>query len=340
MTPESGPPSPRPAGHPPRPLPDRLYAAFGPLGFGTAQFGNLGGEIDAATCLDAVDAAWDQGVRYFDTAPHYGLGLSETRLGRALAGRPEGSYAVSTKVGRLLRPNPRPTGSDRAEGFHVADTLTREHDLSADGVHRGLEESLERLGTDSVDIVWIHDPEETDGGEALSGAVPALERLRDEGAIAAWGVGSKDPAAIKYFVDRAAPDLVMLAGRYTLLEQERVGLMSACLDRGVGVVAAGAFNSGLLARDRPPDDAWYEYAPAPPRVVERARVLAAVAREHGVSLPQAALAFPRRHPAVVNVTVGMPTRGQVAKNLALTGADIPEEFWTDLRARGLTKEDK
>lgn len=322
-------------------LPERIRAAFGNLGFGAAQFGNLGLEISDQDSFDAVAAAWERGLRYFDTAPHYGLGLSEERLGRALAGRPRESCVVSTKVGRLLRPNPRPTGTDVAQGFSVPDALTRVRDFTADGVHRSLAESLERLGTDRVDILWIHDPEEPEdrSDEALSGTVPALERLRDEGTISAWGVGSKDASMVKRFVDRAAPDLVMLAGRYTLLEQEQLGLMSACLDRGVGVVAVGVFNSGLLVQDVPPADAWYDYAPAPPQVLERARALASVAREHGVSLPQAALAFPRRHPAVVNTNVGMRSREHVATNLSLLENEVPEEFWTDLRSRGLLQED-
>ncbi|MBB4932316.1 D-threo-aldose 1-dehydrogenase [Lipingzhangella halophila] len=322
-------------------LPERIGSAFGQLGFGTAQFGNLGCEVDEQTCHDAVAAAWEHGLRYFDTAPHYGLGLSEQRLGRALTGWPRERYVVSTKVGRLLRPNTRPTGTDLDQGYAVSDSLTRERDFSAGGVRKSLAESLERLGLDRVDIVWLHDPEEPDDrfDEAIRGAVPALDQLRDEGVISAWGVGSKDPSMIKRFVDASDPDLVMVAGRYTLLEQETVGLMSACRERGVGVVAVGVFNSGLLAQDEPPADAWYEYAPAPPHVVARARALASVAREHGVSLPRAALTFPRRHPAVVNVTAGMRSREHVARNRALSTNDVPDEFWADLRARGLLEED-
>ncbi len=323
-------------------LPENVRTAFDQLGFGTAQFGNLGREVDEHTCVDAVDAAWDRGLRYFDTAPHYGLGQSERRLGRALASRPRDDYVVSTKAGRLLRPNPHPTGSDSDEGYLVPDTLRRERDFTADGVRRCLSESLERLGLDRVDIVWLHDPEEPEDrfDEAASGAVPALERLRDEGVISAWGVGSKDPSMIRRFVDNCDPDLVMVAGRYTLLERETVGLMSACRDQGVGVVAVGVFNSGLLARDEPPTDAWYEYAPAPPHVVARARALAQVAHEYGVSLPQAALAFPRRHPAVVNVNAGMRSREHVERNTALVTQGVPDDFWAELRARGVLTEDE
>lgn len=323
-------------------LPVKLRTAFSRLGIGTAQFGNMGRVVSDQDCQAAVDTAWDQGLRFFDTAPHYGLGLSEQRLGRALRDRPGDERVISTKVGRLLRPNPTPKGSDSDNGFHVPDELTRVRDYTADGVHRSLEESLDRLGLDSVDILWIHDPEEPEDrfDEALAGAVPALNQLREEGVISAWGIGSKDPAMLRRFVDHADPDLIMLAGRYTLLEQEQQGLMSACLAHDVGVVAVGIFNSGLLAREEPAADAWYEYGPAPAPMLQRARALAGVAREHGVSLPGAALAFPARHPAVVNVMAGVRSPAHVERNLALCTAEVPEEFWHDLQARGLLKEEQ
>lgn len=321
-------------------LPETLRAAFSTLGFGTAQFGNMGREVDERDCLDALETGWNAGLRFFDTAPHYGLGLSEKRLGQFLQNRPRESYVLSTKVGRLLRPNPQPTGSDAVNGFMVSDELARVRDYTAEGVRCSLEASLDRLGVDFVDILWIHDPEEpTDRfDEAIAGAVPELNRLRDEGVISAWGVGSKDPAMLRRFVDQAGPDLVMLAGRYTLLEQEREGLMAACHEQGVGVVAVGIFNSGLLARPKPAEDAWYEYGPAPEWALDRARGLAVVASEHGVSLPEAALQFPWRHPAVVNVMAGMRTPAHVKSNLELATAKIPEAFWNDLQARGLLKE--
>lgn len=323
-----------------RRLPAKLRRAFDGLGVGAAQFGNMGKVTPERDCLAAVDTAWEKGLRFFDTAPHYGLGLSEQRLGKALKGRSPEDYVVSTKVGRLLTCNPLPLGSDEANGFHVPDDLIRVRDYTAEGVRQSLEASLERLEMASVDILWIHDPEEpTDRfEEALAGAVPELNRLRDQGRIAAWGVGSKDANMLKRFVDQASPDLIMLAGRYTLLEQERVGLMSACLGKQVGVVAVGVFNSGLLARDEPPADAWYEYGQAPESVLERARELAKVARAHDVRLPAAALAFPWRHPAVVNVMAGMRSSEQVKRNHALASSDIPEAFWSELQARGLVKE--
>lgn len=321
-------------------LPQKLHEPFQRLGFGAAQFGNLGRETGDDECAGAIDEAWARGLRYFDTAPHYGLGLSERRLGEALSQRSRDSYVLSTKVGRLLRPNPEPQGSDAENGFHVPDTYQRLRDYTYDGVMRSLEESLGRLGTDRVDILWIHDPEEpTDRSEeALAGAVGALNRLRDEGTISAWGVGSKDAATMMTFVEHAAPDLLMVAGRYTLLEQHHE-LMATCLKHQVGVVAAGIFNSGLLAKDEPADDAWYEYGAAPAPQLARARQLAEACREHGLTLPAAALTFPHRHPAVVNVIAGMRNASQVERNTSLYAAQIPEEFWTDLQARGLLKED-
>lgn len=321
-------------------LPEKFRTAFATLGFGTAQFGNMGREVDEKECLNALEVGWNAGLRFFDTAPHYGLGLSEKRLGQFLRSRPRDAYVLSTKVGRLLRINPRPQGSDAANGFMVPDDLVRERDYSAAGVRQSLEESLDRLGVDAVDILWIHDPEEpTDRfDEALAGAVPELNRLRSEGIISAWGVGSKDPVMLRRFVEQASPDLIMLAGRYTLFEQERYGLMAACHEKGVGVVAVGVFNSGLLAQQQPSKEAWYEYGPAPDWALDRVRRLAAVGSEHRVSLPAAALKFPLRHPAVINVMAGMRTPYHVTSNLELAAAEIPETFWNDLKAQGLIKE--
>lgn len=318
-----------------------LSVGFSTLGFGAAQFGNLGRKVSDTDCARAVEAAWASGLRYFDTAPHYGLGLSERRLGEALRERPRSEFIVSTKVGRLLKPNSKPSGSDADNGFIVADDLTRVRDYTGDGVLQSVEESLERLNLETIDILWIHDPEEPTNcsEEALRGAVPALNRLRDEGLIKAWGVGSKDASVLREFAENAHPDLLMIAGRYTLLEQEQVGLMRTCTRLGIGVVAVGVFNSGLLAQRSPSDDAWYEYGPAPRPILDRARRLAEAAEDHGITLPGAALAFPYRHPAVVNVTVGMRNPEQIHRNVQLRATPIPEDFWLDLEARGLLKEE-
>lgn len=317
--------------------PSSWDAAFAHLGFGAAQLGNLYREVDDETARRAVDAAWDAGLRYFDTAPHYGLGLSERRLGAALRERPRDEYVLSTKVGRLLRPNPHPTADDLANAFAVPGDLTRVRDYSSDGVLTSLEESLQRLGLDRIDIVWIHDPEEPDDRfeECMVGAVPALEQLREAGHIGAWGVGSKDAEMVKRFVEHARPDLVMLAGRHTLLEQEGIGLVNACRERGAGIVDVGVFNSGLLARPRPSEDARYEYDAAPAALVERAHAIADVCERHGVTLPQAAIAYPRLEPAVVNVCLGMRTADHVASNVQLAETPVPQALWDELNEVGL-----
>lgn len=313
-----------------------LSAAFASLGVGTAQFGNLYRATDEGTCRQTVDAAWAGGLRYFDTAPHYGLGLSERRLGAALQPYPRDSYVLSTKVGRLLRPNPAPRGSDLEDGgFDVDDELTRVYDYSAAGVRTSLSESLTRLGLDRVDIVWIHDPDSVDAvDEALTDAAPELERWQREGTIRAWGVGSNDARAVQRFVEESTPDLVMLAGRLTLLEQDSE-LAAACLRRGVGIVNVGVFNSGLLSAPHPDASAHYNYAAVPADVLGGAQAIAKICDRWRVSLPAAALAFSRRHPAVVNTTVGMRTPDHVASNLRLAATSIPDGLWRDLQAAGL-----
>jgi D-threo-aldose 1-dehydrogenase len=304
------------------------------LGFGGAPIGNLYRQVPEQEALDAVAAAWEGGVRYFDTAPHYGLGLSERRLGAALAGQDRDSYVLSTKVGRLLRPNPSPQGTD-TEGFDVPDDIHRVRDYSRDGVLRSIEESLQRLGTDRIDIVYIHDPDDY-WTEAVEGAAPTLSALRDEGVIGAWGAGMNQSEMLHRFVTETDIDVVMLAGRYTLLEQGAArDLLPACSERGVGVVNVGVFNSGLLSKERPAANATYNYAPAPQELLDRANLLADICESHGTTLPAAALHFPYRHPAVTSVVLGMRTPAQVKQNLDLAAQSIPDELWTDLHERGL-----
>lgn len=306
---------------------------LGALGFGTAPIGNLYREVPQAEALGAVETAWQRGIRHFDTAPHYGLGLAERRLGEALSGKPRDAYLLSSKVGRLLRPNPAPQGGD-TEGFAVPDDLTRIFDYSRDGVLRSIEESLVRLNTDRLDVVYIHDPDEH-WDEAIAGAVPALSELRDQGVIGAYGAGMNQSAMLERFVREADVDLVMLAGRYTLLEQAGArNLITACRERGVGIVDVGVFNSGLLSKDRPAPDATYNYAPAPPAMLQRANALADLAEKHGTTLPAAALAFPYREPAVVSVILGMRTPEQVEQNVLLSDAVVPEQFWQEAAAAG------
>jgi D-threo-aldose 1-dehydrogenase len=302
------------------------------LGFGAAPVGNLYGPIGDDEARATIDAAWDSGVRYFDTAPHYGLGLSERRLGAALAGRPRAEVTVSPKVGRLLEPNPAPTGSDLAAGgFAVPDTLVRRPDYSGDGVRRSLEASLERLGLDRVDIVYVHDPDDHLDA-AIGEALPALAELRDQGVIAAIGAGMNSVAPLLRIVTEADVDAVMVAGRWTLVDRSAAPLLDVCAERGVSVVAAAPFNSGLLARPWPPDDAYFDYGPAPAPVLRHARALAEACERQGVTLPHAAMRFPLRHPAVASVVAGVRSPAQAESAAAWATTDLPEDAWRAIAA--------
>lgn len=304
------------------------------LGLGCAQFGNLYRAMPDATVDEIVDTAWAAGIRLFDTAPHYGLGLSEQRLGAALRRYPRDEYLISTKVGRLLRPNPAPTGAD-PDGFIVADTSMRVWDFSADGVRRSIDESLARLGHDRIDIAYIHDPDEH-FSEAVAGAVPALQQLRDEGVITGFGAGMNQAAMLARFVREADADIVMLAGRYTLLEQGALDdLFPAAKEHNAAVVIAGVYNSGLLASPRPPADAQYNYEDAPAELIARAHALADVCERHGVTLPAAAIQFPLQQPQVASVVVGASRPGHVTDALARYETEIPAALWADLEASGL-----
>ncbi|MFI6499293.1 aldo/keto reductase [Nonomuraea typhae] len=295
---------------------------FPDLGFGGAPIGNLFAAVSDEQARASVDAAWEAGVRLFDTAPHYGLGLSERRLGAALAGR-EG-YVLSTKVGRRLVP--APPGPDD-EGFDVVAAERRVWDFSRDGVRRSLEESLVRLGLDSVDVALIHDPDDH-VDQALSEAYPALAELRAEGVVKAVGLGMNQWQVPARFVAETDLDVVMLAGRYTLLDRSGLPLLDACAARGVKVLAAGVFNSGLLATDEP--GATFDYRPASAVLLERARAIAAACRRHGVTLPQAAMAFPARHAAVATVVLGARSADEVRRNAELWARPVPEELWAEL----------
>jgi D-threo-aldose 1-dehydrogenase len=300
------------------------------LGFGAAPIGNLHAAISDEDAARTVAAAWDGGVRYFDTAPHYGLGLSERRLGAALRGRPRDEYVVSTKVGRLLVDNPAPTGSDLAGGgFDVPDTLWRQRDYSADGVRRSLESSLSRLRLDHVDIVLVHDPEDF-LDDALGQAIPALVELREQGVIGAVGAGMNFWAPLRRIVTESDVDVVMVAGRWTLADRSAAPLLAASADRGVAVLAAAPFNSGLLAHPCPPEGALFDYAPAGADRLEQARRLAKACERHDDRLPHAATRFPLRHPAVASVVAGMRTDAHVRANVEWVIDDLPAELWADL----------
>jgi D-threo-aldose 1-dehydrogenase len=304
-----------------------------PFGLGCAQLGNLYRAISDETAADTVDTAWARGVRYFDTAPHYGLGLSERRLGAALRARPRDAYVLSTKVGRLLVPTTPASGRDD-QGFDVPATHHRVWDFSRDGVLRSLESSLERLGLDRVDVLFLHDPDDH-WRQAIDEGYPALAELRDQGVVDAIGVGMNEPDMPARFVRHTDVDLIMLAGRYTLLEQGALDLLALCEQRDVRLVAAGVFNSGLLATDRPRADATYDYGPVPADLLDRARRIAEVCQRHGSSVPAAALQFPLAHPAVASVVVGSGTAEQVHRNVDLMNATTPAAMWMELAESGL-----
>ncbi|MEU1514863.1 aldo/keto reductase [Streptomyces sp. NPDC005811] len=308
------------------------------LGFGASVIGNLYRVTPAHDAQAAIETAWDAGIRYFDTAPHYGLGLSERRLGAALRDRPRDTYVISSKVGRLLVPNERPAGID-PEGFVVRDDLRRQWDFSRDGVLRSIETTLERTGLDRLDIVYLHDPD-AHWRQASEEAMPALAELRDQGVIGAIGAGMNQSAMLARFLRETAADLVMLAGRYTLLDQSALDdVLPAAQELGKSVVAVGVFNSGLLSRDRPAEGMKYDYQDAPPALVARAQAIADVCAAHGTTLPAAAIAFPHTHPTVINVTLGMRTPEQVVRNVELQDQHIPQDLWDDLRAQGLIRSD-
>lgn len=324
------------------PLPDAgdpHAPALTRLGYGAANVGNLFRELTDDQAWTILDAAWDSGIRYFDTAPHYGLGLSERRLGAFLQTKPRDEFVISTKAGRLLRPNPDDDGGlDLAADFHVRTTLRREWDFSADGIRVSLDASLERLGLDRVDILYLHDPERHDLDLALREAFPALEQLRADGAVDAVGIGSMTAEALAAAVRGADLDLIMIAGRYTLLEQPAADeVLPACHARGTGVVAASVFNSGLLAKDEPSRDDRYEYGRMPEPLWERLQRVVAVCRAHDVPLPAAAVQFALREPAVRSVVVGGSRPEQLRRNAELMALPIPDAMWDDLAAEGLIR---
>ncbi|MGW2700132.1 aldo/keto reductase [Streptomyces sp. NPDC001340] len=308
------------------------------LGFGASVIGNLYRVTPADDATAAVDAAWEAGLRYFDTAPHYGLGLSERRLGAALQGRPRDEYVISSKVGRLLVPNEEPRGVD-TEGFVVRDDLRRQWDFSRDGVLRSIEDTLQRTGLDRLDIVYLHDPDDH-WRQAAEEAMPTLAELRDQGVIGAIGAGMNQSAMLARFLRETAADVVMLAGRYTLLDQSALDdVLPAARELGKSVVAVGVFNSGLLSRDRPTEGMKYDYQDAPPGLVVRARAIAEVCAAHGTTLPAAAIAFPHTHPSIINITLGMRNPEQVVRNVELHDQHVPDGLWDDLRAQGLIRSD-
>jgi D-threo-aldose 1-dehydrogenase len=324
---------PGPASHPPLPLRQlgRPGVAVTEISFGGAAIGNLFTAVTDDDARAAIDAAWDGGIRTFDTAPHYGLGLSERRLGAALRDRPRHEYVISTKVGRLLEPappGPGTVGGRDAEGFDVPASLVRRFDYSADGVRRSLAASLGRLGLDRVDIALIHDPGDHEE-QALREAYPALAKLRGEGVVRAIGVGMNQTEMLTRFVRETDIDVVLIAGRYTLLDQSAADtLLPAAMERGVPVIAGGVFNSGVLAAPAP--GATYDYQDAPGALISRALRLQEICAKSGVPLRAAAARFPLTHPAVASVLIGARTAAEITDAITLRGLDIPAELWHSL----------
>jgi D-threo-aldose 1-dehydrogenase len=306
-----------------------------PLGFGGGPLGGLFRPVDDQEARVALDAAWERGIRYFDTSPHYGIGQSERRIGELLRGKPRAEYTLSTKVGRILVPQHAAGRMD--EAFQVPATHRRVWDFSRDGVRRSVEDSLTRMGADRFDMLFLHDAEEH-FEQALRDGFPALAELRAEGTVGAIGAGMYDSALLTRLVTETDPDVVMLAGQYTLMSQRALDdLLPACVARRVQVLSVSVFNSGVTATRRPVADATYNYEPATLEVLHRAQAIADICETHGVTLPQAAMAFPLRHPVVAGIVVGMRSAAEVYANITDFEAPVPEVLWSDLSSAGLIR---
>lgn len=321
----------------------KLGATTG-LGFGGAPLGNLYSALDEDTARATVDEAWRQGVRYFDTAPLYGQGLSESRLGRALAGRPRDSFHVSSKVGRLLTPL---DDSPREQAGYVSGLpFAARFDYSEDGALRSIEASLQRLGLSRLDIVYIHDVDRMTHGaeqprrfqEAMDGAYRALDRLRTEGAVGAIGLGVNEWEPCDAALSCGDFDCFMLAGRYTLLDASAARtLVPRCVERGVKLVLGGVYNSGILATGAVAG-ARYDYQPAAADVLDKVRRLEAACAAHRVPLRAAALQFALACPAAAAIVVGARSPGEMDDNASMARWKVPSTLWDDLRLQGLLPE--
>ncbi|WP_294062419.1 aldo/keto reductase [Sphingomonas sp.] len=316
------------------------------LGLGTAPVGNLYRPVSDEDAARTLATALDAGIAYADTAPFYGFGLAEQRLGAALAGRSD--VVVSTKVGRLLHPADGPLPPER-ECYHQALPFVPVFDYSHDGVLRSHETSLKRLGRDRIDILYVHDIGRMTHGEAHpamiaqlveGGGFRALERLRSEGAISAFGLGVNEIPVCLELMDRARMDVILLAGRYTLLEQEALDvLLPRCLAERVSVVIGGPYNSGILAAGTAAPRLAYNYAPAPAAIIERAQRIEAVCARHRVSVGAAALQFVLAHPAVASVIPGIAQPKEAEETMERYRAVLPAALWEELKAEGLLRAD-
>ncbi|WP_351231560.1 aldo/keto reductase [Streptomyces sp. NPDC002133] len=322
----------------------------GRLGFGTAPLGNMFRAIPDQEAAATVEAAWDNGIRYFDTAPFYGAGLSEIRLGEALAGRPRAEYVLSTKVGRVILdetedPSTRDLG-EKGGLFEHGRPNKIVNDYSADATLRSIEDSLERLRTDRLDIVWVHDVAQDFYGDqwlaayetARTGAFRVLQKLRDEGVIKAWGLGVNrvEPLELTLDLDESKPDAFLLAGRYTLLDHERAlqRLLPAAREQNVDIVVGGPYSSGVLAGGR-----HFEYQKAPASIIAKVERIKALASRHGLSIKAAALQFSLAHPAIAAAVPGATRPSRITEDVAALDETVPAAFWTALRTQGLIAKD-
>ena len=319
----------------------RSAISVGILGLGTATMGGSRVPLTRPDRETLVRAAWDAGIRYVDTAPFYGVGAAERAVGDALRDEPRDAWVLSTKVGRLLRPNP--TGAAAADGRLAPLPFVVAYDYSHDGILRSVEDSLQRLGLARIDILYVHDIGAYQHGDAAAGHMHvlresgyrALARLKAEGSIGAIGIGVNETPVLMEALSWGEWDAFLLAGRYTLLEQAPLDdLLPLCVTRGVSIVVGGPLNSGLLAGR----DSW-NYAPAPADVAARARAIGAVCDRHGVPLPAAALQFPLAHPAVASVIPGPRSSAEFTENLGLMRMAIPAELWAELKHEGLLRPD-
>ncbi|KAA2212301.1 aldo/keto reductase [Teichococcus oryzae] len=314
---------------------EKRFAPPGPLGFGGAPLGDMFAKVTEAEAAATLAAAWDSGIRYFDTAPHYGAGLSEHRFGAALRDRPRDEYVLSTKVGRVLAPE---LPGEIAHPFLSALPFRRVQDYSAAGARRSVEDSLQRMAIGRIDIVYVHDLAADHLGDAWEdafatareGAFRELIRMREEGLIGAWGLGVNLTEPCIRALKESDPDVFLLAGRYSLLDLAGLEeLFPLCAGRGAHVVIGGPYNSGLLAGGN-----TFDYVDAPAELVKKRDALAGIAQRHGVDLKAAALQFCAAHPVVASVIPGAKHPQRVRQNVALMAQPIPAGFWEELKSAG------
>jgi D-threo-aldose 1-dehydrogenase len=300
------------------------------LGLGTAPLAGLFEEVPEQQALAVIRRAWEVGIRFYDTAPLYGHGLAEMRVGKVLRDEPRDEFTLATKVGRLLRADAPP---EPGQSFRGTPPVNPVFDFSYDGVMRSVEESRQRLGIERIDILHIHDPDDHYDA-ALKGAYRALDHLRAEGVIGAVGAGMNQAEMLTRFAREANFDCFLLAGRYTLLDQVALKeLLPVCLEKGVAIIAGGVYNSGILADPKP--GAHYNYQTAPLELVERAQRIGAVCARHGVPIKAAAIQFPLGHPAVTCVVVGCRSVAQLDESIAMFELTIPPSMWQELKHDGL-----